>query len=301
MQWRGIVFVMMSNRRAARIYLAPFLCAAFCGCLSLTENVGQIADGSAFAEKTILRWSGKGLEAALVESKDDVDTSSGKKQELLITLEEFPFLEFRASAPISTPSAEDEVSFISLRYLVGTAAGWNEWTRELSGFLTFRRIGNIAYISLESPLMAGAVIEGKILHNGEKRAGAEAVSSLSARADRVAALSTWMRLHTEERSFPNAAAFYAYWRPILFPELVRARYRPALYTETAAKEPSKGAVADIRWNAAYTAALLPEELRPLRDSGALLRDWEEAPDWIYAEYEWARIENLLRVRQLLEE
>jgi hypothetical protein len=32
--------------------------------------------------------------------------------------------------------------------------------------------------------------------------------------------------------------------------------------------------------------VFPEALRPLRDSGAMLRDWEEASAWIYLEYSW---------------
>jgi hypothetical protein len=43
---------------------------------------------------------------------------------------------------------------------------------------------------------------------------------------------------------------------------------------------------DVNWNAAYTESLLPEDLRILRDSGSLLRDWEEAFDWICFEYAW---------------
>jgi hypothetical protein len=84
-------------------------------------------------------------------------------------------------------------------------------------------------------------------------------------------------------TFANQRAFEKYWKPILFPELVSPKKRPAAYT---AGEPRFVRGEDIRWNAAYTQAVFPETLRPLRDSGTLLRDWEEAAAWIYLTAEW---------------
>jgi hypothetical protein len=50
---------------------------------------------------------------------------------------------------------------------------------------------------------------------------------------------------------------------------------------------------DINWSVDYTGALFPEEtaehLRPVRNSGTLLRDWEEALPWIFYQFEWDAI------------
>jgi hypothetical protein len=45
----------------------------------------------------------------------------------------------------------------------------------------------------------------------------------------------------------------------------------------------------INWNRSYTERAFPEELWEYRNSGALLRDWEEAAAWIYVEYAWDSI------------
>ena len=50
---------------------------------------------------------------------------------------------------------------------------------------------------------------------------------------------------------------------------------------------------DIRWNTGYTERVFPEHLREIRNSGTLLRDWEEAVEWLYVEYEWDRLTEML--------
>ena len=84
--------------------------------------------------------------------------------------------------------------------------------------------------------------------------------------------------------------FNNYWKPLLFPEMVSKKRKPDEFIQDG--DEFKKAE-DIRWNTGYTKRILPEELWPIRDSGTLLRDWEEALSWIYLEYEWENIMELL--------
>jgi hypothetical protein len=100
-------------------------------------------------------------------------------------------------------------------------------------------------------------------------------------------------LDREETPPPaNAAAtelkgFETYWKPILFPEINPAKKRPEGWQQEGDAWVRKN---DIRWNTGYTERVFPEMLRPIRDSGDILCDWEEAVAWIYLEY--GLMENL---------
>jgi hypothetical protein len=84
--------------------------------------------------------------------------------------------------------------------------------------------------------------------------------------------------------------FEEYWKPILFPELVPKKKKPADWQR---ENDQWNRAESVRWNISYTERLLPEELREIRNSGTMLRDWEEAFDWLYNDYEWSRIKETL--------
>ena len=83
--------------------------------------------------------------------------------------------------------------------------------------------------------------------------------------------------------------FEKYWKPILFPEMVKNKIKPSGWHQ---KEDVFVRADDIRWNKDYTQRIFSEELHPVRDSGTMLRDWEEALPWIYMEYHWDNIINI---------
>jgi hypothetical protein len=85
----------------------------------------------------------------------------------------------------------------------------------------------------------------------------------------------------ERYNFVSEKQFELYWKNILFPELASRKNRPPVYNENDAEWVW---ASDVRWNVNYTRQLFPEELWELRNSGALLRDWEESISWIYFEY-----------------
>jgi hypothetical protein len=90
--------------------------------------------------------------------------------------------------------------------------------------------------------------------------------------------------------------FETYWKPILFPETVMKKKRPENWQQEGDIIIS---AEGIRWNSSYTKRTFPEELWNIRNSGTMLRDWEEALDWMFNEYAWPRITELLTQENVL--
>jgi len=84
--------------------------------------------------------------------------------------------------------------------------------------------------------------------------------------------------------------FENFWKPVLFPELVSKKKRPdGWLMEGDIFEKNE----DIFWNTGYTWRVFLEDLHPVRNSGTLLRDWEETLSWLYLSYEWENTKDIL--------
>jgi hypothetical protein len=269
-----------------------FLCGGLIwgGCASLVsravEKTGQVLDGSAFAEKTAARYRTRIEEGAAVNMEVREIVSKSGEPSLVISLKDFPALRFRGSAP----AGNGGFYFTRLDYLGGNYSGWNAFTLDLSGAGTFVTSQGAAVLSFSAPPEPVQISSGKIRRNETRIAGDEALGLLRNRYERILALTEWMRNREGAPPYYSPASFDAYWRPILLPETVSKKKRPAGWTAENARWVR---AEDVKWNAAYTESLLPEELRILRDSGSLLRDWEEAFEWICFEYAWERIGGYL--------
>jgi hypothetical protein len=266
--------------------------AAFCfaaaGCAGVAEKGGQVLDGSAFAEKTlaVYRLFAAGSEDSALEVRQVLREGG---EYLVITLKAFPALAFYGTAP----ERDGSFSLRSARFLEGTAAGWNEFAFELAGegvFLVEGDTGKAGTLRVTPPLEARGLTEGKIRHKGSRFTGSGALGRLRNRQDRISALIDWMHSRQDAPAFEKRKDFEAYWKPLMLPETVFPWKRPASFTQEQAVW-VRGE--DIRWNARYTEALFPEDLQALRNSGALLRDWEEAGGWIYTRYQWDYITALM--------
>jgi len=117
----------------------------------------------------------------------------------------------------------------------------------------------------------------------------EALTSLRNRRERIISLCEWMNAQYVPIEI-NESNFESYWKPILFPEIVSKKKRPDNWLLEGDK---RVRAEDIRWNTGYTERVFPEELWNVRNSGTLLRDWEEALSWIYLEYKWDNIKEIL--------
>jgi hypothetical protein len=247
------------------------------GCAGLVEIGGRALDGSAFGEKTLesYRAAEDGLRVRRIRRK-------GGETFIAITLEEMPNL--RLTGGESGP--EGGFYLDALDFFCSSQNGWNEFSRELSGSGTLRPAGTGAVLRLDGAPLALDISGGKIRRKNARISGDQALQSLRYRQERIGALTEWMHTRGGTPEFADQGAFEEYWRPLLFPELAAAKKRPAAWNDGEARW-VRGE--EVNWNRAYTEKLLPEELRPVRDSGALLRDWEEAAGWIYFQYNWDRI------------
>jgi hypothetical protein len=271
---------------------------ALTGCSTIVEKTGRVLDGSAFAEKTEsvygngeAGFSGQGVRVSRKRIK-----AQGREY-ILIELAAFPTLRIKASPP----GRDNRIVLESLEFFSPSRDGWNVFSREISGEGFFKDEWYTAFLAIpEAPELLD-ISSGRILRGGVKIAGDEALTALRNREERIAALVSWMasRLEGEESppGFKDEAAFAEFWKPILFPETVPARQRPPGWAEAAeggrGQRQGRQRGEDIAWSGDYTEALFPpgtaENLRPVRNSGTLLRDWEEALPWIFYQFEWDAI------------
>jgi hypothetical protein len=244
----------------------------------LVEKAGRVLDGAAFEEKTLARYRTEpGSPFPATEIRELRHRETGPV--LAVTLEDFPALELRL-----VPAEGGGFHYRSLRYLGGNISGWNEFSLDLSGAAVFTVDGEGARFGGARP-EAALITAGKIRRGDRRITGDEALTGLRNRHERILALTGWMKEQARGKNFTDRKQFVNYWKPILLPEKVPRKWRPSGWRKDGAQVRAEG----VRWNTDYTAALFPESLRSLRDSGALLRDWEEAFEWIYHEYAWDRI------------
>ncbi|MCL1818183.1 MAG: hypothetical protein FWG35_04575 [Spirochaetaceae bacterium] len=274
--------------------ITAFCVLSFClgSCASLVEKAGRALDGSAFAEEELALYRLAWADGFTDEEGDEPDREeSGAVDVRLLRARDgsetlaiypgvFPGLRINATPPDSRGS----VQLMTLDFFCSNITGWNEFTLEIIGVGTFRASGGGAFLRLELPVEAGGIVAGKIRRMETRLTGEEALSALRNRQERITSLCAWMRGQEGVPPLRTIAEFGAYWQPRVLPEMVSPRERSAtVWTE-------EGAVwaraEDISWNTSYTQKIFPEELWKVRDSGTLLRDWEEALDWIYFMYRW---------------
>jgi hypothetical protein len=249
--------------------------------MTLVEKAGRILDGTAFGEKTLARYRTESGGPFAAEIREIRHRDTGPA--LVMSLKDFPALELRL-----VPAEGGGFHYRSLHYLGGSISGWNEFTLDLSGAAAFTVSGDSARFSGGGP--AAALIAAGRIRRGDRRiTGDEALTVLRNRHERITALAGWMKEQGQGRTFGNRKEFVNYWKPILLPEKVPRKRRPPAWRAVRTEDARWVRAEGVRWNTAYTEAIFPESLRSLRNSGALLRDWEEAFEWIYHEFSWDRI------------
>lgn len=252
----------------------------FSGCLSVMEKAGQVLDGSAFKEKKVALYSRAGgisdIELTIVRNKND-------EQSFIIDIKEYPMMKLRGSFP----DEENNFYFTSLEYLGGNVHGWNEYSLDLlgSGILS---LGQTAVLAITEEIEPIQISTGRIHRYDTRITGQEALTGLRNRRERILVLVEWMT-SMDTTSFKDISDFEEYWKPILFPELVSAKLKPENWRQ---EGDTYARAEDILWNTSYTERVFSEILVPVRNSGTMLRDWEEASSWIYMEYKWEAIMDL---------
>jgi hypothetical protein len=129
----------------------------------------------------------------------------------------------------------------------------------------------------------------KIRYYDQYLTGDTALTRFGNRWDRIQAATTAITQHFGQLWFAYTVPSRKLWgsRPATFQESVRCWLFPEVYGYAA--PPSKHPVhwgEDVPWNTDYSAATFAENLRPVRDSGTLLRDFEESPELWRLCYVW---------------
>jgi hypothetical protein len=261
----------------------------------VVEKTGRALDGSAFAEKQAALYRTATRTAANTGGVMEIRKMRNKAGEssVIITLERFPSMKIRGSAP----NEQGEFQLIALDYLGGNVQGWNEYRMELSGSGNLVLGETTASLSVPDEIETVGISSGRIRRYDTRLTGTEALSNLRNRHERILAITEWMNKREDLPSFEDRDKFEGYWKPVLFPEMVSKKKRPADWRQ---ENDQWARAEDIRWNKSYTERVFPEELWPIRNSGTMLRDWEEALEWLYIEYEWNRIRELLAQETLLD-
>jgi hypothetical protein len=276
------------------------------------EKSGQALDGSAFDEKTVAvyRTEKKSKTSAGIELQEMRDKKG--ERSVIITLDRFPAIKLRGSVP----NENGDFHLTSPDYLGGRTNGWNEYRMEISGTGNMTPGVTSVSFSIYPEIEIFQISSGKIRRFDTRITGAEALASLNNRYERIVAVTEWMRGYntSEGRDAPEGnmpeegtpsgrtppaadrKAFEKHWKPVLFPELVSRSKRPADWQR---EGDQWNRAEDIRWNTSYTERVFPEFLREIRNTGTMLRDWEEALEWLFVEYEWDNITETLSYETVL--
>jgi hypothetical protein len=251
---------------------------------AVIDKIGKTLDGSDLKSKTISVYKSSDKNKFQTEIKITiVENKKSKEKSVIITMDEFPMIKLLGSFP----NEEGVVFLTALEFLAGSTHGWNEYTMELmgTGILKFEDKAILIIEDIETV----QITKGRIHRYDTRITGNDALSSLRNRRERILAVTEWMASLNLEK-WKDLDDFEEFWQPILLPETVSGRKRPEDWVQKADKFQTTDS---IRWNISYTERTFSEELWPIRNSGTLLRDWEEAISWIYLEYEWKNIVELL--------
>ena len=255
------------------------------GCVSLMEKTGQVLDGSASAEKEIAHYSTGEEKKAAADTEITVIQKKTGEEAIIITLGKFPMMKLFGSAP----EANGDFYLTSLKYLSASSHGWIEYSMEISGEGKLY-LNDTAILEINNEIEVVQLSSGRIKRYETYISGSDALSGLRNQRERIISTVTWLSSLEYAPQGQTVDNFEQYWKPLLFPEIISKKGKPSGWLQ----EGDQFARAeDINWNISYTERIFPEELRPIRDSGTLFRDWEDALYWIYLEYEWERIIEIL--------
>ncbi|MDR2521842.1 MAG: hypothetical protein LBC72_04720, partial [Spirochaetaceae bacterium] len=272
-------------------------------CLSITDGAGRLMDGSLFAEKV----SATAKLAGNTQTK--VARVSGKNigQALRVSSSRLPNLYVYTTAP----DAAGRVQLTAVSLFCSSYFGWNELRYAVYGSGVYTAGNDGAALRFDTPIEIIDIAGGGIRHGNTRLAGEKALEELRRRDERIDALVAWMKKPDNPFASGTAAsgaaaaasggeeAFAAYWKAALLPETFAASRRQGVYKQFVKDARAAGERAvyefgeDVFWNAGYTAFIFPEFMRRYRDTGALLRDWQEAQKWIYIKYIWQSLPEYL--------
>lgn len=190
-----------------------------------------------------------------------------------ITIQAFPGAVFQGLAD-REPSGGWRVSLTTLKWFSNWPNGWTDASFLLDGVLHFEKTDNQWTVRVETPPSVAMVDKASIRYSETFLLGDRAVGQLTWRWDRIRASTDY--LNTQ---FPDD------W--INDPDQVARFLFPELRGYQKGEHPGNTKVADsVAWDTTYSAVHFPENLRPVRNSGTMLRDWQESQGLWTLAYHW---------------
>ena len=253
----------------------------------MVQKGGDVLDGASSSEMKFATYRSEGKNKNTVTELKELKQDDGKWV-TEFSSGRWPGLTLRGGLP----GGNGRFELFEARILSSHTQGWNELYLDILGTASFynpMKSGGI--LRIDEDFERIQISSGGIRLKSNRITGNSALTSLRNRRERLLALTEWMAGKNESGAvsgaekiiFPDQKEFEIYWKPILFPELVSKSKRPAEYkTENAEWRRADS----VKWNKTYTGSQFPEGLWEYRNSGAMLRDWEEALPWIYMEYSW---------------
>jgi hypothetical protein len=246
----------------------------------------------------ISKWKGGngpgGISATLMAEKTG---RSAKKYWLCLESGRMPGLRIYAPA---APDANAEnfaasrfdADFSSATFFCNHEDGWSWFDMPVSGRVTVEKTDGGLQLKSDSGIERLPAHKARLRAGSKILSGERALDALRNRQERIAALAEFMHGKKEAAENLTWPEFKTVWQSFLFPETVSEKKRGEEWKRLAAKERFNRAE-EYSWSLEYGDAVFPENMRELRLTGALWRDWLEAGPWIYAEYNWADFNRAL--------
>lgn len=169
--------------------------------------------------------------------------------------------------------------------------GYTKATFSMIGTLKFIQNGGIGFLSVVDNLSIEHVTEGKLNYRGVNLYGDQAVDQIQRRWDRIFTTVQFLdeRLNSESfdqrkllknRQKGEITSFEDAMVRVLFPEV----FEYIDSNEMGSTNYIRGE--GIFWDIDYSDNNIPDNLREIRNSGTLYRDYEESPEMFYLAYIW---------------
>lgn len=187
-------------------------------------------------------------------------------------------------------SGDIECFVSSLYFLTNWSNGWTEAEVEAFGQLSFKKDSSNSYrcSSLEG-IELGEIKKGSIKFFDNYYFEDRARRSIKNKLDRINSMNNFVRDKIKIDYFVtlNKIGTDSYKKAtyeLFFPEFtLNSPYNNPAYKVKSLKDETELSET-ILWNKNYTREVFPENLQTVRDSGSLLRDYEESSELFFMDY-----------------
>lgn len=167
--------------------------------------------------------------------------------------------------------------------------GWSEAVIMVSGTLIVSETDSGWHVRAESPVRADYAASGAIRYRDTRLTGEDGSDAISRRINRISAAVEFLSDALESEEYPRFTVEKRKVREQTFEYRAGQLLFPEQYGYPAgtAKSENRNAYTrgeGIRWDTGYSEKQIPENLREVRNTGTLYRDWEETGELFYYIY-----------------